>query len=99
MALTIGPHFDVLSHISTDEYLVVLLNAGRFDHLLRKDDFLDEGVAAVFGLAGEEAELLSLSFQADRYTPAQVASWLAERRFTLPVDVPIWTNLPQIDRS
>jgi hypothetical protein len=47
---------------STDEYLVVQRSASRFDWLLRKDDFLDEGVAAVFGLAGDQAELLPLSF-------------------------------------
>jgi hypothetical protein len=66
-----------------------LLNARRFDHLLRKDDFLDEGVAAVFGLAGAEAELLGLSFHAGKFTPAQVKAWLAERRFKPPVEVPI----------
>jgi hypothetical protein len=71
----------------TDEYLVVLRSASRFDRLLRKDDFLDEGVAAVFGLAGEQAELLGIIFQAQKFTPAQLAAWLAERRFTLPVDI------------
>ena len=89
MAVTSSFPFDLPPHASTDEYLVVLLNARRFDHLLRKDDFLDEGVAAVFGLAGAEAELLSLSFQAGKFTPAQVRAWLAERRFTPPVDDPI----------
>jgi hypothetical protein len=89
MAVTSSAHFYLPPHAPWDEYLVVLVNASRFDRLLRKDDFLDEGVAAVFGLAGEEAELLSLSFQAEKFTPAQIAAWLAERRFTLPVDVPI----------
>src|SRR6516162_7142760 len=72
---------------SADEYLVVLVNARRFDRLLRKDEFLDEGVSAVFGVAGAEAELLCLSFQAGKFTPSQVAAWLAERRFTSPVEV------------
>jgi hypothetical protein len=67
----------------------MLSNASRFDRLLRKDDFLDEGVAAVFGLAGEQAELLSLSFHPKKFTPAQIADWLAERRFPPPVDAPI----------
>jgi hypothetical protein len=40
------------------------MNATRFDRLLREDDFLGEGVAAVFGLAGEQAQLLSFAFQA-----------------------------------
>jgi hypothetical protein len=70
-----------------------LQNARRFDRLLRKEDFFDEGVAAVFGLAGEEAELLSLAFQADQFTPAQVTAWLAQRRFTPPGAVLIWTNV------
>jgi hypothetical protein len=89
MTVTSSPHIDVPSHVSTNEYLFVLRNATRFDRLVRKDDLLDEGVAALFGLAGDEAELLSLSFQAEKFTPAQVAAWLAERRFTLPVAVPI----------
>lgn len=89
MAVTSSPHFDVPSHVSTDEYLVVLLNATRFDRLVRKDDLLDEGVVAIFGLADDKAELLSLSFQAEKFTPAQVTAWLAERRFTSPVDFTI----------
>lgn len=89
MAVTSSTPFDIPPHASTDEYLVVLMSARRFDQLLRKDDFLDEGVAAVFGLAGEQAELLSLSFHAGKFSPGQVASWLAERRFTPPVDVSI----------
>ena len=89
MAVISNALFDLPSHISTDEYLVVLLNATRFDRLLRKDDLLDEGVAAVFGLAGEQAELLSLSFQAEKFTPAQVTAWLADRKFSSPVAGPI----------
>lgn len=89
MPVTTTVPVDLPPHASTDAYLVVVLNVRRFDRLLRKDDFLDEGVAAVFGLAGAEAELLSLSFHAEKFTPAQVAAWLAERRFTSPVDVAI----------
>ena len=87
MAITSNAPFDFPPPASTDEYLVVLRSANRFDRLLRKDDFLDEGVSAVFGLAGEEAELLSLSFQAGKFTPDQVAEWLTERRLTPWVDV------------
>ena len=82
MAVTSDTPFDLPPHSWTNEYHVVLRNASRFDRLVRKDDFLDEGVAAVFGLAGEQAELISLSFHAKKFTPAQVAAWLAERRFT-----------------
>jgi hypothetical protein len=89
MAVMSNTHFDFPPHSWTDEYHVMLSNASRFERLLRKDDFLDEGVAAVFGLAGEQAELLSLSFHAKKFTPAQIADWLAERRFTPPVDAPI----------
>lgn len=88
MAVTSSTHFDLPPHSWTGEYQVMLSNASRFDRLLRKDDFLDEGIAAVFGLGGEQAELLSPSFQAGKFTPDQVASWLTERRFTPPVDGP-----------
>jgi len=87
MAVASSAPFHLPPLDSAGEYLVVLVNARRFDCLLRKDDFLDEGVAAVFGVACEEAELLSLSFEAGKFTPSQVAAWLAERRFTSPVEV------------
>jgi hypothetical protein len=82
MAVTNSSPVDSPPIASTDEYLVVLVNAGLFDRLLRKDDLLDEGVAAVFGVAGERAELLSLSFDAAKFTPIQITAWLVERRFT-----------------
>ena len=87
MAITSSSPFDLPLFTSTNEYLVVLVNARRFDRLLRKDDFLDEGVAAVFALVGTEAELLGLSFHAGKFTLAQVAAWLAERRLTPAADV------------
>jgi hypothetical protein len=87
MSVTNSSPFDFLPPASTDEYFVILMNARRFDRLLRKDDFLDEGVAAVFGLTGAEAELLSLAFHAEKFTPAQVTAWLTERRFPAPVVV------------
>ena len=43
------------------EHVALLGNPGRFDLLRRKDDLLDDGVAAVFRLAGGEAELLRLA--------------------------------------
>jgi hypothetical protein len=88
MAAIRSAPFDLSAHASTAEFVVVLVNASRFDRLLRKDDFFDEGVAAVFGISGAEAELLSLTFHAGKFTSAQVATWLAERRFTPPADVP-----------
>jgi hypothetical protein len=84
MVATSTSPLDLAPIVWADEYLVVLVNAGRFDRLLRKDDLLDEGVAAVFGLAGAEAELLGLCFHAGKFTQAQVAAWLVERRFTPP---------------
>jgi hypothetical protein len=89
MDVTRSAPFNLPPLDSADEYLVVLGNARRFDRLLRKDEFLDEGVAAVFGVAGEEAELLSLTFRAGNFTPSQVAAWLVERRFTPPVEVSV----------
>ena len=82
MAVMSDIHSDLPPHSWTDEYHVMLRSASPFDRLLRKDDLLDEGVAAVFGLAGEQAELISLSFHAKKFTPGQIAAWLAERRFT-----------------
>src|SRR5271169_3413177 len=75
--------------VSADEYLVVLVNAGRFEWLRRKDDLLDEGVAAVFGMAGGTAELLGLCFHRRKFPPDKAKAWLAERGFTPPADVPI----------
>jgi hypothetical protein len=86
---------DNLAHAVTgEEYLVLLGNGWRFDRLLRKDDLLDEGVAAIFGLAGAEAELLALCFHATKFTPTEVKAWLAERRFTLSADVPVMRGSP-----
>jgi hypothetical protein len=94
MAVTSSSPFDLSSNASTNEYLVVFLNPRRFDRLLRKDDFLDEGVAAVFALAGAEVELLGLSFHAGKFTPARIGAWLAERKFTPAADVPILGKSP-----
>src|SRR5208337_1276905 len=95
MAATRNPRSD-LAHpiIAANEYLVVLVNAGRFDRLLRKDDLLDEGVAAVFGLAGGTAELLGLCFHPRKFTPDKAKAWLAERGFTPQADAPIMTRRP-----
>jgi hypothetical protein len=64
------------------EHVALLRDPRRFDLLRRKRDLLDEGVAAVFGLAQGEAELLALCFDAGLFTPAEVAQWLVERGFT-----------------
>jgi hypothetical protein len=61
------------------EHVALLAVPARSDLLRRKDDLLDEGVAAIFGLAGGQAELVSLSFDAGRFTPAEAALWLARR--------------------
>jgi hypothetical protein len=60
----------------------------RFGLLRRWDDLLDEGVAAVFGIAGGEAELVGLCFHAGKFTPAEAATWLAGRGFTPLLLVP-----------
>jgi hypothetical protein len=70
-----------LPHVVPDtEYVVLLGDPGRFSLLRRKDDLLDDGVAALFGVGGE-AELVGLCFQAGRFSPAQAAHWLGERGF------------------
>ena len=63
------------------EHVAVMRLPAEFDRLRRQDDFLDEGVAAVFRLAGGEAELLGLCFHTGKFTPAQAARWLAGRGF------------------
>jgi len=71
---------DHFAHLGTDEEHVALVATfGKFDLLRRNGDLLDESVAAVFGLAGAEAELLGLCFHAGKFTPAQAAQWLAGR--------------------
>ena len=70
------------------EHVALLGLPGGFDLLRRKDDLLDEGVAAVFGLAGGEAELLGLCFHAEKFTPAEAATWLAGRGFVPLLLVP-----------
>lgn len=49
--------------------------------LRRRDGLFDEGVAAVFGVAGGEAELVCLCFHGEEFTPADAKAWLAERGF------------------
>jgi hypothetical protein len=71
-----------LGHLgSGEEHLAPLVDLRRFRLLRRWDDLLDEGGAAVFGLASGEAELLALSFHAEKFTPARATTWLAERGF------------------
>lgn len=53
--LALPSHFALLAPDA--EHVALLGNPDGFYQLLRKDDLLDEGVAAVFRLAGAEAEL------------------------------------------
>jgi hypothetical protein len=45
-------------------------------------------VAALFGLASGEADLVGLCFDAGRFTPARAARWLAGRGFLPLLFVP-----------
>ena len=80
----------ILNHLlgPDEEHVALLANLGKCDLLRRRSDFLDEGVAAVFGLNGEKAELLGLCFHAEMFSPAEVAQWLAERGFTPLIIIP-----------
>jgi hypothetical protein len=73
---------------SGEEHIAQLANPSRFGLFRRWDGLLDEGVAAVFGLASGEAELLALSFHAGMFTPHRAATWLAERGFKPLIFVP-----------
>jgi hypothetical protein len=71
-----------------EEHVAVLADPRRFGPLRRWDDLLDEGVAAVFGITGGEAELVGLCFHAGTFTPAEAATWLVGRGFTPLLFVP-----------
>jgi len=73
---------------SGEEHVARLVDLRRFGLLRRWDDLLDEGVAAVFGMAGGEAELVGLCFHAGKFTPAESATWLAGRGFKPLLFVP-----------
>jgi hypothetical protein len=73
---------------SGEEHFALLVDLPRFGLLRRWDDLLDEGVAAVFGLASGEAELMALSFHGGKFTPARAGTWIAERGFTPLLFVP-----------
>jgi len=78
-----------LAHLgSGEEHVALLVDLLRVGLLRRWDDLLDEGVAAVFGLASGEAELLALSFHVGKFTPDKAATWLAERGFKPLLFVP-----------
>ncbi len=68
---------------SPNEHAAILKSLQQFDSLDLKDDLIAEGVAAVFGIKGTEAELLALFFQAGQFTPVEAQRWLRDRR--LPV--------------
>ena len=71
-----------LAHLgSGEEHVALLVDLRRFGLLRRWDDLLDEDVAAIFGLASGEAELLALSFHAGKFTSDRAVSWLAGRGF------------------
>ena len=84
--LTMPAHF--AKHFAVEEHVALLEHPGNFYLLRRKEDFLDEGVAAVFGLADANAELLGLCFHAGRFTPAQAVEWLAGRGIEPLIFVP-----------
>lgn len=73
---------------SGEEHVALLVDLRRFGLLRHWNDLLDEGVAAVFGLANGEAEFVALCFQAGKFTPDRAATWLAERVFKPLLFVP-----------
>jgi hypothetical protein len=83
---TILGHFARLANGA--EHVALLANLGKFEVLRRKADLLDEGVAAVFGLADANAELLALCFHAGKFTPAKATQWLSGRRIEPLIFVP-----------
>jgi hypothetical protein len=88
----------VLSNLGcSEEHVALLADLRRFGWLQRWNDLLDEGVAAVFGVAGGKAELLALSFDARKFTPDRAATWLPERGFKPLLFVPNTGRLAATD--
>lgn len=73
---------------SGQEHVARLVDLRGFGQLRRWDDLLAEGVAAVFGMTGGEAELVCLCFHAEKFTPPESATWLAGRGFKPLLFVP-----------
>jgi hypothetical protein len=63
--------------VAKEEHIALLTKPGAFQRFGRRDDLLDGGVAALFGLVGAEAELLGLCFQAGKFISAEAVEWLA----------------------
>jgi hypothetical protein len=82
---------------SVEEHVALLVDHCAFALLMRWNDLLDQGVAAVFGVASGEAKLLALSFHGGEFTSARAATWLAERRFKPLFFVPSSDRLVHID--
>lgn len=72
-----------------EEHVALLVEGRRFAMVRRKDDLLADGVAAVFGITGGEAELLALCFHGERFTPTEASNWLVERGFTPLLFIPL----------
>jgi hypothetical protein len=72
-----------------EEHVALLVESRRFPMFRRKDDLLAEGVAAIFGVTNRTAELLGFCFNGERFTHAEAANWLAERRFAPLHFIPI----------
>lgn len=78
-----------LAHLgSGEEHVARLLDLRGFGLLRRWDDLLEDGVAAVFGMTGGEAELVGLCFHAEKFTRAESEAWLAGRGFKPLLFVP-----------
>jgi hypothetical protein len=77
------------AHLVSDNEHVALLesSAAPFKQLQRKDELFDDGVAAIFGIVDDQAELLGFSFQGESITSAEAMKWLAERRFPIQLFV------------
>lgn len=73
----------VVSALSSNAEHVALLvdSAATFELLRRWDDLFDDGVAAIFGIEGSEAELLAFAFHGSKFSPGAAAHWLVERGF------------------
>ncbi len=67
--------------LSAEEHLALLADVGPFNRLVRKDDLLDDGVAAIFGLMDSTVVLLALCFHCRKFTLPETTIWLAERGF------------------
>ncbi len=66
--------------VRVDEHVALLRDPAQFEFLIRKEDFFEEGIATIFGIANDQAELAFFCFHCGRFSPEKAQRWLQERK-------------------